>query len=141
MRCHSGDGRPTPATAAWTLAGSSSTNSSARQIPAAQRVRPSTRPTAPASSSTPVRYTMNSGNGTNGGTMATMSALVGMNVTPAGTKWALAVMTSMTASPWAALIRQVPNRATPSRPSSRNTSVATSRTIRVITTPLDSSTI
>ncbi|GAA1760376.1 hypothetical protein GCM10009734_80880 [Nonomuraea bangladeshensis] len=48
----------------------------------------------------------------------------------------------MTASPWAALTRQVANRVTPSAPSDRNARVATSRTITVITTPsLDSSTI
>ncbi|MFB9894988.1 hypothetical protein ACFFOQ_34715 [Planobispora takensis] len=59
MRCHSGvaasPARVAPASAAWTLAGSMSTNSSARQIPAGRRVAGITRPTAPASSSTPVR--------------------------------------------------------------------------------------
>ncbi|MFC6576993.1 CxxxxCH/CxxCH domain-containing protein [Planomonospora parontospora] len=58
-RCHSGvaasPARVTPASAAWTLAGSMSTNSRARQIPAARRVAGSTSPTAPASSRTPVR--------------------------------------------------------------------------------------
>ncbi|MFD0656664.1 hypothetical protein ACFQZ3_05890 [Thermocatellispora tengchongensis] len=59
MRCHSGEAasppRVTPASAAWMLAGSISTNSRARQTPAARRVAGSTSPTAPASSSTPVR--------------------------------------------------------------------------------------
>ncbi|MFJ2030731.1 hypothetical protein [Streptosporangium sp. NPDC087985] len=59
MRCHSGvaasPAKDTLASAAWMLAGSMSTNSRARQIPAARRVAGSTRPTAPASSRMPVR--------------------------------------------------------------------------------------
>ncbi|TDE60004.1 hypothetical protein E1295_01385 [Nonomuraea mesophila] len=59
MRCHSGEASPpangTSASAAWMFAGSIATNSSARQAPAAPRVRARTSPAAPASSSTPVR--------------------------------------------------------------------------------------
>ncbi|MFB9724712.1 hypothetical protein ACFQGJ_21265 [Planobispora longispora] len=59
MRCHSGDAaspaKATPASAEWMLAGSMSTNSAARQTPAARRVAGITSPTAPASSRTPVR--------------------------------------------------------------------------------------
>jgi hypothetical protein len=62
-----------------------------------------------------------------------------MTVTPAGTKWALAVISSMTASPCAALVGQDANRVTPRAPNARNPRRLTPRTmiVCILSTHLD----
>src|SRR5688500_6718402 len=112
-----------PEVAAWMFAGRTATRNTISAAAAARRVLGRSSPTAPRISQMPVKATIMSGAGTQGGTMRTRSARI-------GPKCATAVKQNMAASPTRVAAAQSRSAATPSRPARRANSVARIRTTR-----------
>ena len=114
--------RATPACAAWMLAGRTASRNTISAIAAMRRVRGTSSPMAPRISQTPVNVTMNSGFGTAGGTMATMSGRMLL-------KCAAAVKPNITARPTRVDAAQSRREATPNCPITRARSTVATRTM------------
>src|SRR5258707_5021140 len=71
---------PTPLRAALTFAGNTRMKKAISAIPAAIRMDGTRRPTAPANSQTPVKYTIARGQGTQPGTIRTKSSFILVNL-------------------------------------------------------------
>src|SRR5687767_6599797 len=104
------------------FAGRTASRKRINAIPAMRRVRGTNSPIAPRISAIPVNVTINSGFGTKGGTIATMSGRVLL-------KCAAAVKRNITASPTRVAAAQSRRRATPKCPINLARSVTTTRTI------------
>src|SRR2546427_8194917 len=110
-----------PRLAALTLAGNISTINIIRPHAAQNLVGSNRRPSAPASSATPVTDTKRSGRGSPGGTMATRSFFIGV-------KCEIAVNRNIVANATRALASHVENVITPASPSSLKKSSEANRT-------------
>jgi hypothetical protein len=114
--------RVTPERAARTLAGNTTMKNTMRENPAARLVRGSIKPTAPAISQRPVKYTKARGHGKEAGIMRTRSSRIRV-------KCALAVKRSMVESAQRAAVWQESSQWSPNAPAPRYTSRDAKRTI------------
>ena len=120
--------RRIPRRDALTLAGNRTNISAIRPTADHHRVASNRRPTAPASSISPVEKTSKSGRGKLGGTIAIRSFLI-------GAKCAIAVKTNIVARAKRALAIHEPNTATPRAPNVRYNSSEPNKTIRTCIFP------